>query len=43
MTAFNLAGARLLEPLGRALVGLQLWHKIFLTERTIPPVTHREV
>ena len=26
MPALDLAGARLLEPLGRALMGLQLWH-----------------
>jgi hypothetical protein len=28
MPALDLAGARLLEPLGRTLMGLQLWHKI---------------
>jgi hypothetical protein len=28
--AFDFAGARLLEAFGRTLMGLQLWHKIFL-------------
>lgn len=27
MPALDFTGSRLLEPLGRALMGLQLWHK----------------